>query len=535
MPDGQVDMIVMVWRTNMFEYLGEASLGYKAAVLADGKRIEMGFPDRLQFPLGSGVTCEYVYTDTPYKAMQTMAHELGHWLLGGRHPYNGTSLHGKHAYWGILCNGQRVASCANAYEREKLGWIEVPEIPPDSVIPLTDYLSSGVAYKYHPENGWPFEFFYIENHQRLSVLDDVTTNPEDKGIWILHQQGPYMELDNLRIRPSDGNWDWENPGVVRLCFSQELPVFERGVPMTLTGVTHRDQIPTRTSAVNWMFVYKDPTGQLNCGAFFTGQMFDGAFEPNVHAVFSPYSNPSSDTWEGQPNPFSLEILSELNGVLTIRYNSDPLDAAPARRYLGLDPTAGESRQGLLSLAWGTQWTEGQRFEADVNGSELQRQIGNGGTWSSVYQGPMTEWRDSSLTYDTSGTVPVLFRVRLRDTQGKYSPWSNIFYTTVVGANAVGDETNKCDGIPSGFGLSTNFPNPFNPSTMIEFTLGSSAEVTLKLYNLVGEEVKTIISGQRLSAGLHSVLVTTDDLASGVYLYRLVTPEFSQTRKMVLQR
>ncbi|MBM2846233.1 MAG: hypothetical protein HW407_1545, partial [Bacteroidetes bacterium] len=505
-----------------------ASLGYKPGFLADGKRIEMGFPERITFPLGSGVTCKYPYNDGPYQAMQTMVHELGHWLLGGPHPYS-TTIFGKHAYWGLLCNGQRVASCANAYERERLGWIDIPEIQPDHNVSLTDYLSTGVAYKYHPVNGYPFEYFYMENHQRLSVFDDVTANSADKGIWVLHQKGPYMEMDDLRIRPSDGNWNWENPGVTTQCFSQELPVFKRGVPRTLTGESHRDQIPTPTSLVNWMFVYKNPEGELNCGAFLRGERFVGAFSADVSPVFSPYSNPNSNTWDNQPTPLSFEIVDDSGGVVTVRYNSNPLDAAPARRYLGRDPTVQDTVPGWVSLAWGGQWPEGQALEGDVNWSELQRQIGNEEIWSTVYGGPMTSWSDGSIAYDTNGVVPVFFRARVFDTQGKSSAWSTVFHTAMMPSNDVQDQTGEaCNQ----YRLEANYPNPFNPVTTIGFGIPNHERVQLKVFNSLGQEIATLVN-EEMAAGTYRVPFSPTGLASGVYFYRLRAGGFTTTRRMIV--
>jgi M6 family metalloprotease-like protein len=537
-PDGQVDMIIMVWRTTMFEFIGEASLGYRAGFQADGKRIEMGFPEKIASPLGSGVTCEYPYGDTPSRLMRTIVHELGHWLLGGAHPYNGLMLSGKHTYWGILCDGQRVSSCANAYERERLGWITVPDIQTDRDISLPDFLTSGVAYKYHPPNGDPFEYFTIENHQLLSVFDDVTANRLDKGVWILHQQGPYMEMDNVRIKPSDGNWKWESPGVVSTCFSQPLPVFRRGTPKVLAGVSHRDQIPTPSSDVNWMYVYQDPSGRLNCGSFFAGQMFRGAFTA-ASGVFSPYSNPSSDTWANQPTPFSLEVINEIDGVATVRCAADPLDASPARRYLGADPSVQESQQGSLSLAWGAEWSEGQQLEADVNWSELERQIGEGGEKTTVYQGPATRWKDSSLKYDTSGSVPVSFRVRVRDTQGKYSVWSDLFCAAAAAVDGVVRQTGEPGNAPIRFALEANYPNPFNSATTILFALPEPSAVQLSIYDVLGRDVRRLLDAP-LARGTYTVTWDGADEAgarvpSGVYLYRLTTGSFSASRKMLMVR
>ncbi len=100
--------------------------------------------------------------------------------------------------------------------------------------------------------------------------------------------------------------------------------------------------------------------------------------------------------------------------------------------------------------------------------------------------------------------------------------------------AVGVEE-KLNSLPQDFRLMQNFPNPFNPGTTIEFHLPKSAAVTLKIYNLLGVEVKTLLSNEKLEAGVYKFSVGTDELRSGVYFYQLVTPAFSQTRKMTVLR
>ena len=538
-PDGAVDMIIMVWRTTMFEYLGEASLGYKPAILADGKRIDMGYPMYVPLPAGSGVTCEYPYGDSPQQVMRTMAHEVGHWLLGGFHPYNGLKPDGKHQFWGILCAGQRLSSCANAYDRERLGWIIIPELQPDHDVSLTDFVTTGSAYKYHPPEGEPYEYFYLENHQQLSIFDDVTANSGDKGVWILHQRGPYAEMDNLRIRVSDGNWRWENSRTTTECFSQELPVFRKTLPRVQAGESHRDQIPTPSSAVNWMYVYEDPSGMTHCGSFLAGELFGGAFTPRSNSVFSPASNPASNTWNGQTTAFSLELTGEAEGVITIRYNSDFLDASPARRYLGVDPAAQGMPAAGLSLAWGASWAEGQPLESDVGWSELERQATVGGNWAVVYQGASTIWSDETLMYDSSGTVPVLFRVRVRDTQGKYSCWSNEFQARARAVTEAGNRPAMHGSLPEQVVLEANYPNPFNPSTTISYFLPERRSVHLEVFDLLGRRVKTLVNGE-VGAGRHRVVWDGTDAggahtAGGVYLYRLQAGSFFSIREMVVLR
>jgi hypothetical protein len=89
-------------------------------------------------------------------------------------------------------------------------------------------------------------------------------------------------------------------------------------------------------------------------------------------------------------------------------------------------------------------------------------------------------------------------------------------------------------LPEIFVLYPNYPNPFNPITTIAFDLPKTSEVTLKVFNILGEEVTTLVA-DRLSAGSYSYEWDASNLASGVYLYRLQTGEYIETRKMILMR
>lgn len=92
--------------------------------------------------------------------------------------------------------------------------------------------------------------------------------------------------------------------------------------------------------------------------------------------------------------------------------------------------------------------------------------------------------------------------------------------------------------PQEFTLSQNYPNPFNPSTKIEYNLGNAALVSLKVYNLLGEEVATLVNG-RQEAGSYTVPFNTNkgtlSLSSGVYFYRLEAGPFVSTKKLVLMK
>jgi hypothetical protein len=101
---------------------------------------------------------------------------------------------------------------------------------------------------------------------------------------------------------------------------------------------------------------------------------------------------------------------------------------------------------------------------------------------------------------------------------------------IINASNVSNEfySNK----PEKVELSQNYPNPFNPSTQIQYALPEATEVTLEVFNSVGQKVMELVNGQK-SAGYHTATFDASGLSSGVYLYKLTTPLFTQTKKMLL--
>jgi hypothetical protein len=103
-----------------------------------------------------------------------------------------------------------------------------------------------------------------------------------------------------------------------------------------------------------------------------------------------------------------------------------------------------------------------------------------------------------------------------------------------GTFAYSDEVNAEVTSPVQFELSQNYPNPFNPSTTIKFSIPQSSNVTLKIFNTLGQEVKTLLN-QKLESGVHTINFDASKMNSGVYFYRLDAGSFSEVRKMTLIR
>jgi hypothetical protein len=140
------------------------------------------------------------------------------------------------------------------------------------------------------------------------------------------------------------------------------------------------------------------------------------------------------------------------------------------------------------------------------------------------------------------TVPNKGRFSLRiypfwvsATAGTSSKYSVLDSVTISGATAVASSVEKTGiEVPSEFMLHQNYPNPFNPSTNIEYRISKSGTVTLKVFDVLGREVATLVNVE-LQPGIYQATFDGAHLASGVYLYQLRAGDFVQTQRMVLAK
>ncbi len=130
----------------------------------------------------------------------------------------------------------------------------------------------------------------------------------------------------------------------------------------------------------------------------------------------------------------------------------------------------------------------------------------------------------------------------------YSSTEYLFVTTSLNSykpiwkgpvNVVASGVNESDldNIPATFELEQNYPNPFNPTTTIKYGLPTKSQVTLKVYNLLGQEINTLVD-QVVPAGTHETEwdgkdKTGAEVATGIYFYKLVAGHFIDTKKMML--
>ncbi|GEM_PF-935922 len=136
-----------------------------------------------------------------------------------------------------------------------------------------------------------------------------------------------------------------------------------------------------------------------------------------------------------------------------------------------------------------------------------------------------------------GTATGIDSVRINWTNGMtetaYNLAADRIYYAVEGSGIIGIQ-NISSQVPKSFNLAQNYPNPFNPSTKIQFSLPENEFVNIKVYDITGREVTTLVN-QNLRAGVYSTDFNGSNLSSGVYFYTIRTAGFAETKKMILTK
>jgi hypothetical protein len=162
---------------------------------------------------------------------------------------------------------------------------------------------------------------------------------------------------------------------------------------------------------------------------------------------------------------------------------------------------------------------------------------NGNTWQNVatYNGTLTTWTKQSFDISSKVNLSGNFRIRFRLTSDGNTQSTGWYVDDIKITNYQGQITgigNLNNQIPEKYSLEQNYPNPFNPSTNINFALPKQGFVKLVVYDITGRVVNTLLNEDK-KAGTYSILFNAENLASGVYYYKIESGDFQSTRKMLL--
>jgi hypothetical protein len=179
----------------------------------------------------------------------------------------------------------------------------------------------------------------------------------------------------------------------------------------------------------------------------------------------------------------------------------------------------ESFEDEVTLLWQTA------TETNNSGFEIQRNkkkdVGNQNDWNMVTfvegKGTTTESTDYVFKEKLSNPGTYTYRLKQMDYDGSFS------YSSVIEVDV---------NSPTEFALYQNFPNPFNPSTTIKFSLPQSSIVKINVYNSIGQLVENLMDEQ-MDKGYHELQFDANNFASGVYFYRMETGNYTSIKKMLL--
>ncbi|HLP17916.1 MAG TPA: T9SS type A sorting domain-containing protein [Bacteroidota bacterium] len=160
--------------------------------------------------------------------------------------------------------------------------------------------------------------------------------------------------------------------------------------------------------------------------------------------------------------------------------------------------------------------------------EIERNLNSTG-WVFLARVTSQSYMDNSFTEIPGFPYSVQYRVRAVSIDEAYSDYSSVI--TVQGKTGTLQKKGDAgQSVPAEFSLDQNYPNPFNPSTTISFALPKDEMVTLKIYDMMGHEVATLVNDYQ-SAGQYSISYDASKLSSGTYIYRIQAGKFSSVKKM----
>lgn len=165
-------------------------------------------------------------------------------------------------------------------------------------------------------------------------------------------------------------------------------------------------------------------------------------------------------------------------------------------------------------------------EASGESGGVIETIDNGVSWQDVNNGLPTERKMSALANHVTSAASATVYAGMFLNQNDGAPVYSLDFTTDV------EEANS--RFPEKYSISQNYPNPFNPTTEIEYRIPETGHVSLRVYDLLGRDVATLVNETK-TPGTYEVSWDATGQTSGVYFYRLTTGDFVQTRKLVLLR
>lgn len=359
----------------------------------------------------------------------------------------------------------------------------------------------------------------------------VSLTPEfrNKGLATAHNLTFELSSPSQYITVNTGNASLDSIA------ARSSATIQNNLTFTISGAAPvNEEIPiVLTTRINGDFLSGDTTEIIIGYPVYIFQ--DTTNDPNV--LWTVTSSPTTPRWEATTEDFYSPPTSftdsknqnyRNNATVTMTL-TDPIDITsnyPRLTYRTKFDIEANFDYGQIKISTnnGINWIA-------VAGNYTEPGVSPQPVGQPVYDGAVSSWvkEDIDLTNYQSPQFKMQFVLKTdggitRD--GWYLDDIGVLYYTIpVGSRTESETVYK-------FSLEQNYPNPFNPATSMQYTIGSRQFVTLKIYDLLGREITTLVNEEK-TAGSYAAEFDAKDLPSGVYFYKLRAGEFVETKKMLL--
>jgi len=375
--------------------------------------------------------------------------------------------------------GQQLA-CQNPTD-----WTTWNENPCD---PITDaYVSSTYA------NSAPNSVNIVPDNDQVHVIGPYTTGKYSMSFDLYVESGYGAYFNSLNVFPASLSGDW----------AMQVYFDPGGVGNLDAGGIALAQSFTYPNDT-WFPVEVIADLDNDLGEFWVDGSLIYSFQWSLGAFGGGILQLAANDFYGRPSPdndnfyFDNYTVTDLLGV--------PVELTSF--------TANVGNNGNVVLNWSTA------TETNNHLFEIERRAEQGEYFAIGYvngAGTTTEPQNYSYTDNNVQTGKYYYRLKQVDFNGTFE------YTNEIEVDVTA---------PLSFNLEQNYPNPFNPSTNIKYSVPEAGNITLAVYNTVGEEVAVLVNGYS-EAGHFEVSFNASNLPSGVYLYKLQSANSIQTKKMML--
>lgn len=273
-----------------------------------------------------------------------------------------------------------------------------------------------------------------------------------------------------------------------------------------------------TGVIKWVFTSLDPETMEHTLDPLAGFLPPNETSPEGEGLVSYFVSMKEDMPSNTTFGSSARIIFDEN---------DPIDTPVWSNTLDTEPPV-SSVEPLESIQTETEFTVSWGGEDDASGIEHYTiYVSEDGGDFTIWQNETNE--TSALFTGEDGKTYEFFSRSVdwvgnaENLRGEADTQTEIQLATTVEPTA---------GIPDHFELEQNYPNPFNPTTTIQYGLPESGNVTLEVYDMTGRRVATLVN-ENQRAGWHDITFDASNLASGMYIYRMQSGDFVNTRKLIL--